>query len=220
LKPILQIALDFTDLFEAIALASKIVSEIGCTDVWLEAGTPLIKSWGKLPVKILKDLTKCTVVADAKTMDTGALEAEIFYKAGADVYTVLGLSDDNTIMEALGVSKKYHGLLSVDLINHPKPYERAVELDRLGVDIVLYHVGIDVQRSRGITIRDLLSEIKGLKKTVSTKIAVAGGIKLEDVEMFLEAEVDVLIVGGAITKSRDPVASTKMFLEKIRERAL
>ncbi len=215
MKPILQIALDTPDLFKALELATSIVSETGCKNIWLEAGTPLIKAWGKLSVKLLKDLSKCFIVADTKTMDTGGLEAEIFYKAGADAFTVLGLADNSTIEEAVEKKKEYGRKLIIDLINHPKPFERALELDNYDIDIILYHVGIDVQVRRRITITDLLEELRKLVKQLNTGIAVAGGIKYEDVEKFKEVGVDVIVVGGAITRSENPVESAKIFLEKI-----
>ncbi len=215
MKPILQIALDLTDLFKALDLSTRIVSSVSCQNIWLEAGTPLIKSWGRIAVKALKELTNCFIVADAKTMDTGGLEAEIFYKAGADAFTVLGVADDETIKEALEKTREYRKTLIVDLINHPDPFRRAIELDNIGVDIILYHVGIDVQRKRGITVTDLLSELKQLRKKINAKIAVAGGIKHGDAKKFLNIGVDIIIVGGAITKAIDPVKSTRMFLEEL-----
>ena len=216
MKPILQIALDLTDLFKTIELATKITSTLGCSDLWIEAGTPLIKSWGRVAVKTLKDLTKCFIVADTKTMDTGGLEAELFFKAGANAVTVLGVADDTTIIEARDKAREYNGKLIVDLINHPKPLERAIELDKLDVDIILYHVGIDVQRKRGMTAVDLLNELRELKKNVSSMIAVAGGIKHGEASKFVEVGVDVIIVGSAITKSSNPIDSTKRFLEEIK----
>jgi len=215
LKPILQIALDIPDIYKALEIGVKISSNLGCKNIWLEAGTPLIKSWGKVGVRLLKDLTKCFVVADSKTMDTGALEAEIFYNAGADVFTVLGLADNSTIREALNKAREYDKLLMVDLINHPKPYERAIELDKLGVDIILYHVGIDVQMKRGISITHLIDELKRLRSEINSKLAVAGGIKHGEARRFIDIGVDIVVVGGAIIKSEDPVTSTRSFLEEL-----
>ena len=60
-----------------------------------------------------------TIVADMKTMDVGGFEVEIAVKAGADVVTVLGLSDDATISEsgAHGPPVRSQG--------HGRPDERA-----------------------------------------------------------------------------------------------
>ncbi len=215
--PILQIALDLTDLFKALELALKTAESTMCRDVWIEAGTPLIKKWGSLAVEALRKTTGCFIVADTKTMDTGGLEAEIMFKAGANAVTVLGLADDSTITEALDTARKYNGVLIVDLINHPKPYDRSLALDRMGVDVILYHVGIDVQRRRNMTINDLIDEIKSIHREVrNAKIAVAGGIKHGGAKPLVEAGAEIVVVGGAITRASDPFNSIKQFLEEIK----
>jgi len=214
-KPVLQIALDLTDLFEAVELAVKVSSTFTCKSIWFEAGTPLIKSWGRLAVKAIKEATGCFTVADAKIMDTGGLEAEILFKAGADAVTVLGVADNETIREALNKAREYGKVLIADLISHPKPYERALELADMGVDVVLYHIGIDVQKRRGLTALDLIEELRSLRKAVSNKIAVAGGIKHGSAKLFAEIGVDIIVVGGAIVKAADPLSSTRMFLQEL-----
>lgn len=212
---ILQVALDLTDLDKALDIAIKLSMKLDKDKVWIEAGTPLIKSWGRIGVKLLKDLTGFFIVADTKTMDTGGLEAELFYKAGADAVTVLGLADDSTIIEAVHKKNEYGKTLIIDLINHPNPVKRAVEVDKLGVDVILYHVGVDVQLRRGVTASTLINELKEIKRNVSSKIAVAGGIKHGEARRFIEAGVDVIIVGSAIIKSDDPIKSAEKFLEEI-----
>ena len=115
-NPILQVALDLMNAHRALAIAKDSVK--GDSDCWLEAGTPLIKSEGMDIVRKLKqDFPKKTIVADMKTMDTGALETEMAAKAGADIVCLLGASDDSTIQDAMKSAKKYGTKIMVDLIN-------------------------------------------------------------------------------------------------------
>jgi len=97
---VLQVALDLLNAHRAITIArDSIKGDAGC---WLEAGTPLIKSEGMDIVRKLKQtFPDKTIVADMKTMDTGALETETASKAGADVVCILGASDNSTIQDAL-----------------------------------------------------------------------------------------------------------------------
>src|SRR2546427_10744223 len=98
MEPVLQVALDHMHLKRALLAAKEAVE--GGAD-WLEAGTPLIKSEGMEVVRELKkSFPGVTIVADLKTMETGAFEVEIAAKAGADVITVMGVTDDETILEA------------------------------------------------------------------------------------------------------------------------
>lgn len=218
MKNLLQVALDLTDLHETLELAVKLSSSLSRENLWLEAGTPLIKAWGRVAVKLVKELSGCVVVADSKTMDTGALEAELFYKAGADVFTVLGLADDSTINEAVRKARELGKLVAVDLINHPDPLNRAINVSDLGVDIVIYHVGIDVQRRRGLTATSMMNELIKLRESVRNLVAVAGGIKHGDARKFIDIGVNIVIVGSAITKAEDPVESAKRFIEEILKR--
>ncbi|MEM0045326.1 MAG: orotidine 5'-phosphate decarboxylase / HUMPS family protein, partial [Desulfurococcaceae archaeon] len=107
MKPVLQIALDMEELVKAVDIASKIALATKCEQVWIEAGTPLIKAWGKLAVKALKELTNCYIVADTKTMDVPELEAKVMFDAGASAFTVLGVADDDTLKEATEVRERY-----------------------------------------------------------------------------------------------------------------
>lgn len=217
MKPVLQVALDTVKLTEAVELASKIIAETGCSGIWIEAGTPLIKSWGRLAVKALKNLTRCTVVADTKSIDVPSLEASPLVEVGASVFTVLGLAEDEVVKEAVYFARERGVMVAADLISHPEPYRRALELARMGVDIIIYHIGVSVQKARGVTAEILLNEVKKIKQELPVKVAVAGGLKPGSIREAVKSGADILIVGGAITKSQNPPEVTKMILREIEE---
>ena len=143
MEPVLQVALDHMHLKRALLAAKEAVE--GGAD-WLEAGTPLIKSEG---MEVVRELKKSfpgrTIVADLKTMDTGAFEVEIAAKAGADVVTVMGVTDDATILEAVKAARRYGAKVMVDLMRVSDKAARAKELEKLGVDYLNLHVSIDEQ---------------------------------------------------------------------------
>jgi len=100
--PVLQVALDFIEKEVALRVAEASVR--GGAD-WIEAGTPLIKSLGISIVKELKEeFPSKIIVADMKTMDTGKLETELAIKNGANIVSILGVADDNTIKDAIRVA--------------------------------------------------------------------------------------------------------------------
>src|SRR5213082_1019878 len=156
MEPVLQVALDHMHLKRALLAAAEAVQ--GGAD-WLEAGTPLIKSEGMEVVRQLKkSVPGTTIVADLKTMDTGAFEVEIAAKAGADVVTVMGVTDDATILEAVKAARRYGAKIMVDLMRVPDKAARAKELEKLGVDYLNMHVSIDEQ----MIARTPLEELKGV----------------------------------------------------------
>src|SRR2546425_109599 len=132
MEPVLQVALDHMHLKRALLAAKEAVD--GGAD-WLEAGTPLVKSEG---IEVVRQLKKSfpgkTIVADLKTMDTGAFEVEIAAKAGADVITVMGVTDDATILEAVRAARRYGSKIMVDpmrVAHHPGPAQ-GLENDAVG----------------------------------------------------------------------------------------
>ena len=202
-RPILQVALDFENLSRALLAARESVE--GGAD-WVEAGTPLIKSEGLDAVRELKKaFPGHRVVADMKVMDTGAFEVEIAAKAGADLVTVLGTADDDTIADAVRGGEKYGAEVVVDLLNVSDPVARARRCAELGAAAVCWHVGIDMQM-QGKTPFALLER---LAKDSPLPVAVAGGLNSESVAAATRAGARILIVGGAITKSPDIRAATR-----------
>jgi len=215
LKSILQIALDLEELVKAVEIATKVSSTFKCENIWLEIGTPLLKSWGKIAVRSIKELTKCFTVADTKTMDVPLLEARIVKSAGADAFTVLGVADEETLVEAATAKRELDILLIVDLISSKDPYKRALEVARYEPDIVLFHVGISVQRARGVSVVKLVEEAVRVKEEVGVKVAVAGGLKPGTIKPIVERGVDIIIVGSAITSAKDPVEATRIILTEM-----
>jgi 3-hexulose-6-phosphate synthase/6-phospho-3-hexuloisomerase len=207
--PILQVALDILELDRALQIASEAVE--GGVD-WIETGTPLIKSEGMNAVRALKDnFPKHTILADMKTMDTGALEVEMAVKSGADIVILLGSADDSTIADARRAADKYGAKLMCDLISVPDPVARARELEEMGIDIINIHVGIDMQMM-GITPIELLRQ---MKNEIHIPIAVAGGLDASSSGEAVLAGADIVIVGGNIVRSPDVTAAARNIRQNI-----
>ena len=202
-RPVLQVALDFENLSRALTAAREAVE--GGAD-WVEAGTPLIKSEGLDAVRELKKaFPDSRIVADLKVMDTGAFEVEIAAKAGADLVTVLGAADDDTIAEAVRGGELYGAEVMVDLLGVADPVARAKRAAELGAAAVCWHVGIDMQMAA----KTPFAQLGELAKGSPVPVAVAGGLNSETVAQAVRAGAQVLIVGGAITKSPNIVEATR-----------
>ena len=208
-QPVLQIALDEVNLDRALQYATEAVA--GGVE-WVEAGTPLIKAEGLDAVRKLKQaFPDKTVVADMKTMDTGAFEVEIAAKAGADVVGILGAASDETFEEAVKAARKYGAKVYMDLISVPDKVARAKDAERLGCDYVCLHMGIDDQ----MVSANPLDVLKEVAHAVSIPVMVAGGLNSETVGPCVEAGACILIVGGALTKAEDITAEAKKLVEGI-----
>jgi 3-hexulose-6-phosphate synthase / 6-phospho-3-hexuloisomerase len=207
MEPVLQVALDHMHLKRALLAAKEAVE--GGAD-WIEAGTPLVKSEGMEAVRELKkSFPGKTIVADLKTMDTGAFEVEIAAKAGADVITVMGVTDDATILEAVKAARRYGAKIMVDLMRVPDKPARAKELEALGVDYLNMHVSIDEQ----MIAHTPLQELKAVASATRIPVAVAGGLNSETVAQAVGAGATIVIVGGAIIKA-DKIAEATRAIKK------
>jgi 3-hexulose-6-phosphate synthase / 6-phospho-3-hexuloisomerase len=210
--PVLQIALDELNLDRAVQYAREAVA--GGVD-WIEAGTPLIKSAGLDAVRTLKKaFPGKVIVADMKTMDTGAFETEMAAKAGADVIGILGAASDGTFREAVKAARKYGAKVYMDLISVPDKVARAKQAEALGVDYVCLHMGVDEQM-QGAKPLDVLKQVTA---AVQIPVMVAGGLTTETVGDCVKAGASVLIVGGALTKAASLTAEAKRFKTAIRDR--
>jgi len=212
MQPIIQVALDFVNLKRALKVAETAVK--GGVD-WIEVGTPLIKSEGLNSIRELrKKYLQFTIVADMKIMDTGRIEAESAFKAGANIVCVLGAADDSTIMECVEAAKNYGGKIAVDLISVKSPEKRAEEVEKMGVDYLALHTSIDEQM-RGA---DPFQSLRNISSKVSVPLAIAGGINSETALKAIEAGASIVIVGGAIIKARDPEKATRIIKESIKNK--
>ncbi len=179
---------------------------------WIEAGTPLIKSEGMDAIRSLREaFSGNIIVADMKIADTGSMEVEMAAKAGADIIVILGSADDSTVLEAVRAAKKYGSRIMADLISVNDPVTRSKELEKLGVDIINVHAGIDQQ----MTGQDSLSIMKKVVREVNIQVAVAGGLDADSCAMAVQEGADIVVVGGNIVRSADVTASAKAIREAV-----
>ncbi|HNZ04872.1 MAG TPA: bifunctional hexulose-6-phosphate synthase/ribonuclease regulator [Methanothrix soehngenii] len=205
----LQVAMDLLELDRSIQIAKEAV--LGGAD-WIEAGTPLIKSEGMDSVREMKKALPGTkIVADMKTVDTGAMEVEMAAKAGADIVALLAASDNSTVEDALRAARKYGVQIMMDLLTVPDPVGRSRELEELGVDYICVHVGIDQQ----MTGKDTIDFLKQIVKEVKTPVAAAGGMDAASAADAVASGAAIVIVGGSIVRSANVTESARKIRESI-----
>ena len=196
-----QMALDSLDFDGTVALATKVAPHV---DI-LEIGTPCIKHNGIKLLEVLRaKFPKNKILVDLKTMDAGFYEAEPFYKAGADICTVLGTADLGTIKGVIDVANKYGKKAQVDLINVADKKTRTLEVAKLGAHIIGVHTGLD-QQAAGQTPFNDLAMVAGLG--LGVEISVAGGVKAATTQQVKDAGATIIVAGAAIYGATDPAAA-------------
>ena len=204
----LQVAIDLLTTEEALALAAKVAPYV---DI-IELGTPLIKNMGAGVITAMKNAHPDKLVfADMKTADAGELEADIAFKAGADLVTVMGAAGNATIIGAVKAAKAHGKGVVVDTIGYPDRVKRAKEVIGLGVEFVELHAGLDEQWTEGYSIQVLIDEAT----STDVPVSIAGGVNLENVTAVVKSGVKVVVAGAAIYGAEDPAAAAKALREAI-----
>ena len=207
----LQLALDLVDIPGAIELVKEVEEHI---DV-VEIGTPVVINEGLKAVKEVKTaFPNLTVLADLKIMDAAGYEVSQASAAGADIITILGTAENESIKGAVEEAKKQGKQILADMIAVKDIADRAKQLDELGVDYICVHTGYDLQAVGKNSFEDLAT-IKSVVKNAKT--AIAGGIKLETLPEVIKQQPDLVIVGGGITNKENKKAAAREMKELIQQ---
>ena len=219
---LLQGALDFEKLSDAKRVAKLLSEELSGVKWYCEAGTPLIKNEGMIHViPELRDIVgdDVTIVADLKTLDTGAFEVDLAYKAGADIVGIAGIAGEKTINAALEKGKELKIPIMIDSIRTEDMYNqldwiinRITDYNADGGKAILeYHISIDEQ-----TQTMDFTKVRDIYRKSPIPIAAAGGLNEITIPEVLGYGAKVCVVGGTITKQPDE-GSMRNKIGKIKE---
>jgi 3-hexulose-6-phosphate synthase len=174
----------------------------------LEVGTPAILANGLTFVKeIRKAFPEHKILADTKIIDGGYLEASLAFESGADIITVLGLASTKTISLAHKAAKELKGEIMIDSIGLQDIESFTNRIAHLSPEYLCIHNPSDLS---SVGAKEYLGEYKNRIKVIrkllpETKIAVAGGISLENLCFILPMSPVIVIVKIQVrqpTKSR------------------
>ena len=212
MEPTLQVALDFLELSRAMVVARE-AWKGGAT--WIEAGTPLLKSEGLEAIRALRnEFPKAYLIADTKTLDAGRTEFEAAAKAGANCATVCVTESDSTVLECIEAGRNYGIDVCVDLLGLKG--DRLVEVAKRCQEWGAHHVGLHLPIDDQMRGGDPAAQLRILRPHVTIPIAVAGGVNSENAADVVKAGADIVIVGGAITKSADAAKAAKNIMKAMR----
>lgn len=208
-KTQLQVALDDIQLEDAVTFLENAGKYI---DI-IEIGTPLMMRSGMHAVCVLREkFPDHIILCDSKIMDAGAYEAGLVYEAGADIATVLAVTDIRTIEKCVETAHAAGKKIMADMIRTDHLETAAAELVSRGIDIIGIHTGIDQQAEGRTPLNDLRIVRENCPDAV---ISVAGGIGVSTLDDYLAYRPDIIISGGGILRTKDPVKAAEELAEMI-----
>lgn len=210
--PYLQIALDIPSLEKA----KQIIAQLPRSDTLiLEAGTPLIKRHGTAVISQLRETAKDKfIVADLKTLDVGKVEVDLAFDESADAVVVSGLASVETIDQFIYETNRLGIYSFLDMMNVSDPIEKLQSL-KIPPNVVIVHRGIDTEGSATYQ-WEIVEQVKAAFKEKRLLVAVAGGLRPNNIQEAIKAKADIIVVGRYITQSQDVERSAREFLTQMQ----
>ena len=211
--PVIQIALDFSTIEEAITVGG-IGVQAGVD--WLEVGTPLIVSQGVNTIGQLKRAyPDYPVLADYKTMDSGGKNVLLTHQQGGQVMTVCGNAPDETIQAAVAASKQTGVWVVVDLIGVKNQGERARQCEQWGVNMLYLHYGADQRRADAT--RDSTQWLEEVMGAVSKSFPIGvGTFDAEDAVRAVSKGASLVAIGHPVISGADPLGALSDYCKGVK----
>jgi 3-dehydro-L-gulonate-6-phosphate decarboxylase len=192
-KPLLQIALDSTDLATAVTVANNVESFV---DV-IEIGTILAFAEGMSAVSTLrKRHPEHIIVCDMKTTDGGAILAKMAFEAGADWITVSAAAHIATIEACKKVADDFNGEIQIELYGNWTLNDAQSWVD-LGIKQAIYHRSRDAELAGVSWTPEDISRMRVLSE-MGIEVSITGGIVPEDIHLFEGIKAKTFIAGRAL----------------------
>jgi 3-dehydro-L-gulonate-6-phosphate decarboxylase len=194
-KPLLQIALDATDLASALRAAENIAHKV---DI-LEVGTILAFAEGTQAVRILREkYPQHIIVCDMKILDAGDILTRLAFEAGADWVTIGAGAHIESIRSAQRIASEHGGEMQIELFGKWDLDDARLWLDA-GVTQAIYHRSRDAQAAGVSWTEDDLKIMQELS-ALGIELSITGGIVPEDIHLFKDINAKAFIAGRALAQ--------------------
>ncbi|MEH0970291.1 orotidine 5'-phosphate decarboxylase / HUMPS family protein [Micromonospora sp. CPCC 205546] len=170
----------------------------------IEVGTPVLKRFGLAAISTVRELGGGKpVLADTKTADGGAFEAEMIFAAGAAMMTVLAHASLATRRNADEVAQRYGGEVVLDTILDGDLDVEPLLDGRPPQDVWLaLHAPSDARRA-GVGTEDHIDRV-AQRRQRGFRVSLAGGIRRANLARALEVAPEIVVIGSGVTEATDP----------------
>jgi 3-dehydro-L-gulonate-6-phosphate decarboxylase len=192
-KPMIQIALDQTDLVSAIEVANNVHSYV---DI-IEVGTILAFAEGMSAVSTLRqNHPDHIIVCDMKTTDGGAILARMAFEAGADWITVSAAAHPATMLACKKVADEFNGEIQIEIYGNWTMTDAQRWVD-MGIKQAIYHRSRDAELAGiGWTDEDV-TKMRQLSD-IGLELNITGGIVPDQIYLFEGLKAKAFIAGRAL----------------------
>jgi len=206
------IALDLTDIDEALILCSKLKKQINTVKI----GYPLTLSEGIESIQTIKENYNFNVICDYKVADipeTNSKICDITFNSGADAIICHGFVGQDSIQACLDSANNYNkDLYLLTEMSHPGALEfiqkNAEKIAKMGKEMnIKNYVAPSTRIDRLAKIRSIVGEGANI---ISPGVGTQGGNPKETLKY-----ANSLIIGRSIYESKDPKKTLDDILKSI-----
>lgn len=216
-KPWVQIAIDATSLDRARELGS-LALEAGAD--WIEAGTPLITFQGVAAIGVLAKLCPGKpILADFKAQDGVGKYFKEAGRQGAKLATVLGVVANGSVKAAVEGGREAGVQVVADMyaVPHGSLARRARELEDMGVNYLMIHLGFD--ESRDEPNKRPTDGLEEVLKAVNIPVGV-GTFGLEDALEAVKKGASFVVQGEPLLSAKDGPERLRKFIKAVQKGTL
>lgn len=204
-KPMIQIALDQTQLAPALKVAQNVANFV---DV-IEVGTILAFGAGIEAVRQLRQAhPNHIIVCDLKTTDGGAILAKMAFEAGADWLTVSAAAHIATIEACKKIADEFEREIQIELYGH-WTFDDAKAWRALGIKQAIYHRSRDAELAGVSWTDEDLTKMRKLSD-LGLELSITGGIVPEDIHLFAGISTKTFIAGRALAGENGQQTATAL----------
>jgi 3-hexulose-6-phosphate synthase/6-phospho-3-hexuloisomerase len=127
-------------------------------------------------------------------------------KAGATHVVVMGRAHPETIKVVVKAGRDYGVKIMGDNLGFPDMVASARELEDLGCDFIVHHIGYDERRgiaARGERMPSPLDRLREVVAAVSVPVQAVGGLTLEQAVRTPEYGAPLVVVGAPLAVDAD-----------------
>jgi 3-hexulose-6-phosphate synthase/6-phospho-3-hexuloisomerase len=120
-----------------------------------------------------------------------------------------------TVKEVMAMARKKEGNVMADVLNAPDKVKAARQMEELGVDYIIAHLGFDERRHvAGLCALDNLKEVV---EAVTIPVQAVGGLSVEQAIESLRLGAKSVVIGAPLAIASDRFATTEEFEAILRE---
>ncbi|KRK13114.1 3-hexulose-6-phosphate synthase [Lacticaseibacillus zeae DSM 20178 = KCTC 3804] len=204
----LQVAIDRVPLADAVALAQQLDGKVAI----IEMGTSLVKDEGLAGFRAMRAAIRTSqLLIDLKTIDEGGYEFKQGFAAGADILTVMGAASLATLKTTAAATDAAKKEMMIDLMEVDAAKQQVISIFPNAIYALHHSTDRQDHLDPTATVADFHAAFPQLKR-----LAIAGGIDLAGATaLAAQGLTEIVIIGSAITKAADPVATAQQFMEAI-----